>query len=74
VLPEPTQTGPKKKKKKKKKKKTISDSVNNTRLPKEDHQPDCISRDNQVKKDDHVGLFVFQFCPLLFYTLHPNTT
>jgi len=28
--------------------------VNHTRFPKEDHLPDCASRDNQVKKGDHV--------------------
>jgi len=34
--------------------KSIFDSVNHTRLPKEDHLPDCASRDNQVKTGDRV--------------------
>jgi len=28
--------------------------VNHTRFPKEDHLPDCASRDNQVRKGDRV--------------------
>ena len=31
------------------------DSVNHTRSLKEDHLPDCASRDNQVKKGDRVA-------------------
>ena len=33
---------------------SIFDSVNHTRFPKEDHIPDCASRDNQVRKGDRV--------------------
>ena len=33
---------------------SIFDSVNHTRFPKEDHLPDCASRDSQVKKGDRV--------------------
>ena len=34
--------------------KSIFDSLNHIRFPKEDHLPDCASRDNQVKKGDRV--------------------
>jgi hypothetical protein len=36
--------------------KTIFDSSNHTRFPKENHLPDCASRDNQVKKGGPVEL------------------
>jgi hypothetical protein len=39
---------------------SIFDSVNRTRFPKEDHLPDWVLRDNQVKKGDlleHVSMF-----------------
>jgi len=35
--------------------KPISDSVNHTHFPKEDHLPDCARRDNQVKKGERVN-------------------
>jgi hypothetical protein len=33
------------------------DSVNRTCFPKEDHLPDCASRENQVKKGDCVEMW-----------------
>ena len=36
--------------------------MNHTRFPKEDHLPDCESRDNQVKKGDHVEYFPDCLC------------
>ena len=41
----------------KKENKTVFDSVNHTRLPKEDHLPDWARRDNQVKKGELCRLF-----------------
>jgi len=44
----------------------ICNSVNHTRFPKEDHQPDWAPRDNQVKK---VGRVQFCFVDFLLVDL-----